>query len=58
MAWIHIVKGSAEVNGTKLAHSSTASIATGSIELSGQSGDAEILPSDAIVALVLMPAAG
>ncbi len=46
MAWIHVAKGTAEVNGTKLAPSSSVSVASSSIELVGQSSDTEVLLLD------------
>ncbi len=45
-AWLHVAKGSAEVNGTTLATSSSVSVATSSIELVGQSSDTEVLLLD------------
>ncbi len=45
-AWLHVAKGSAEVNGTKLAPSSSVSVTRSSIELVGQSSDTEVLLLD------------
>ncbi len=46
MAWLHVAKGSAEVNGTRLSPSSSVSVASKSIELVGQSSDTEVLLLD------------
>ncbi len=46
MAWIHVAKGSPEVNGTRLSPSSSVSVASSSIELVGQSSDTEVLLLD------------
>ncbi len=46
MAWIHVAKGSAEVNGTMLVTSSSVSVASSPIELVGQSSDTDVLLLD------------